>query len=1237
MEMAEDFEVEDAGDEPSHVPAMPTSAAPSAREKEEHLVSHFPFRAWCEHCVRGKAKANPHTKVNHSDEQVPVISCDYCFMNSVDDTVITEETQKKHLPVLVVRDRLSKLTYAHVLPYKGVNQGPVGSKCLLNDLKRFGYPKMIMRYDPEPALNSTVEAAKNGFDKTLVLEKVPKGVSESKGEIERAVQTIEAQARTLRSALETSYGRKLPDDHAILTWLVEHAGTTHNLFHRSMELRDGKTPYARHRGREWKVSLPPFGETVEFLKRGHKFEQRWQQGIFLGVKDQTTEKIVGNASGVFTVQSIRRKSGEDRYNTELMLSITGVPWDPQASRDDSSQAQAQAPAIIAGDQQPLAPDVAEAPSKKAVRRLYITKRDLEKYGFTAGCPACDASRMNKRSSGVQHLPACRERMERHLKSEEGNFRVAQHEARADEQVTGQKEEASEERPKILYGYSSERPQGVPNSFKVFARLDKGATFLKGTLPEGPTWDTVWWRVTRDSDTKAIIASEPIDVNMGEDVVHAPLIEPTNIITELWYSETGATSPSLPSGLGTSPVPTPKPSSGEASSSPSIPSSGTGVTGGSSSSKRPGLETGGDSPSKRRELPDPKGQKRPMEPGGAEERSKDSRTGSAQASKGTKRPPEDQDIDLLIGKDVDQCLDALLHRDRARYLQSIEGQEEPVCEEKIPLPEELEDTAQQWWYYDDISGKVLDTELVQKARMDEIKIIQGFPVWEKIPRSKMPKGVKTIGTRWVDVNKQDEENPLYRSRLVAQEVKKGSSFDEFFAAMPSLSALKMLITIAVTFQLPENPKYLSANNHKRRLLGFLDVKRAHFYSKATREIYVEIPEEGKEPGEDVVGRLLRSLYGTRDAPLNWEITIREEMMKLGFIQGKSNPCIYYHPKRQIRTVVHGDDFTSVASYEDLKWFHGELAKVWMVVERGILGPPGVPNTIQDIRVLNRIITWSETGIWWEPDARHAELVTQLLGNGPAGRVTTPIAKGTPENKEESKPLTPGEATEYRSTAMRAAYLAQDRPDLQVATRSLAQGLQNPTERHMGMLKRVARYLRYRPRMAQFFPHQTKMDPFAMWSDADHASCIRTRKSVSGGVLMLGNCCIKTYSKGQGVVSLSSGESEYYSLVSGASNLLGEVSTAKDWGLSPNSILNMDASAGIAMGSRRGLGKAKHVDTQYHWVQERVANRYFKICKESTHDMLADVLTKPVTEEKMNKALRKMNFHFLDGSHDLTLRA
>eukprot|EP00435_Cladocopium_sp_Y103_P004813 s1115_g1.t1 len=70
-------------------------------------------------------------------------------------------------------------------------------------------------------------------------------------------------------------------------------------------------------------------------------------------------------------------------------------------------------------------------------------------------------------------------MERLLQAEEGNIRVAQHTAKIDAEITGQKQEVSEEGTKILYGYTSERPQGVPQGFKVFARLDRQARYLKG--------------------------------------------------------------------------------------------------------------------------------------------------------------------------------------------------------------------------------------------------------------------------------------------------------------------------------------------------------------------------------------------------------------------------------------------------------------------------------------------------------------------------------------------------------------------------------------------------------------------------------------------------------------------------------------------------------------------------------------------------------------------------------------
>ncbi len=85
-------------------------------------------------------------------------------------------------------------------------------------------------------------------------------------------------------------------------------------------------------------------------------------------------------------------------------------------------------------------------------------------------------------------------------------------------------------------------------------------------------------------------------------------------------------------------------------------------------------------------------------------------------------------------------------------------------------------------------------------------------------------------------------------------------------------------------------------------------------------------------------------------------------------------------------------------------------------------------------------------------------------------------------------------------------------------------------------------------------------------------------------MLGRCSIKTYCRGQAVIALSSGEAEYYGFVSGVSSVLGELSLAKDWGIRFGAQVWMDATAGIAIGSRRGLGRVKHIDTVFLWCQQ-----------------------------------------------------
>ena len=105
----------------------------------------------------------------------------------------------------------------------------------------------------------------------------------------------------------------------------------------------------------------------------------------------------------------------------------------------------------------------------------------------------------------------------------------------------------------------------------------------------------------------------------------------------------------------------------------------------------------------------------------------------------------------------------------------------------------------------------------------------------------------------------------------------------------------------------------------------DVRRAYFYAPATRPIYVELPEEaGEGPGKSA--RLLKSLYGTRDAATNWSQACSQILLDMGFEQGVSTPCLFFNRAKKICTVVHGDDFLSSGSSMSLGWMQAPLAKV-----------------------------------------------------------------------------------------------------------------------------------------------------------------------------------------------------------------------------------------------------------------------------------------------------------------------
>ena len=115
------------------------------------------------------------------------------------------------------------------------------------------------------------------------------------------------------------------------------------------------------------------------------------------------------------------------------------------------------------------------------------------------------------------------------------------------------------------------------------------------------------------------------------------------------------------------------------------------------------------------------------------------------------------------------------------------------------------------------------------------------------------------------------------------------------------------------------------------------------------------------------------------------------------------------------------------------------------------------------------------------------------------------------------------------------------------------------------------------------------------DTDFAGCLETRKSTSGGIIMLGNHCLRTWSSTQTVIALSSGEAELYGISKGASMGIGFTSIIKDMGFDLKINIHTDSSAAIGITKRSGLGKVRHIQVQELWIQAAAKSGKFTVSK------------------------------------------
>ena len=141
------------------------------------------------------------------------------------------------------------------------------------------------------------------------------------------------------------------------------------------------------------------------------------------------------------------------------------------------------------------------------------------------------------------------------------------------------------------------------------------------------------------------------------------------------------------------------------------------------------------------------------------------------------------------------------------------------------------------FWDEVGGNPWYSEEVIAARLDEIKQLHSRDVYEKVPITECWRstGCAPVKVKWIDIDKGDNVNHDYRSRLVAKEIKMDKRLD-LFATTPPLEAKKLPFSAATT----EGVKFKDGEKRSGMKIDIIDISRACFQADAIREVYVELP-------------------------------------------------------------------------------------------------------------------------------------------------------------------------------------------------------------------------------------------------------------------------------------------------------------------------------------------------------------------------------------------------------------
>ena len=460
----------------------------------------------------------------------------------------------------------------------------------------------------------------------------------------------------------------------------------------------------------------------------------------------------------------------------------------------------------------------------------------------------------------------------------------------------------------------------------------------------------------------------------------------------------------------------------------------------------------------------------------------------------------------------------------------------------------------------------------------------------VPRNSVPEDKKILTTTWNFKVKQHPNGIVsrYKARLCARGFLQvpGQDFHDTFAAVAKLPSFRALVSVAAARDLE---------------LLHLDVKTAFLHADVEEEIYVH-PPQGLDVDKDKVLRLLKALYGLRQASRQWNKTIHRILLKLGFTQSEADPCLYVYSDGDVFMLIYVDDILiahikgfdidsliatlgehfDIGSKEELHYFIG----IQIVRDRA-----------------NRKISLLQS--------RYIEDVLHRFNMQDCNPAPTPAVLSS-QPLSEGGPLDKVDHATYRSLVGAVLWVAvATRIDIQLAVSLLTQHVHQPTTRALTAAKRVLRFLKATQDECLTFKGAELQ--LIGQCDASWGNHHPTRRSYHVFSFSLNGGAISWSTKLQPIVALSTVEAEYIALCATAQEATWLRKLCKFLRVpidsaTPTVISQDNEGARQLTENPVHHRRTKHIDIKYHFTRGCVQRKEIQLQHVSSDNLAADLLTK-----------------------------